>query len=656
LRICIIGKYPPIQGGVSARTYWTAHGLAARGHEVHVVTNAKEASPPFRMHMRPADWTRCAAAYGTGSVTVHWSDPADRSQSYIPMASPFVSKLASIAASAHSAHRFDVIYSHYLEPYGVAGHLAGQMTGLPHVVRTAGSDAGRLWRHPQFETLYDHVLRSAEVVVTGPAVAPRASEHSVDPGRIVFGGGYALPKDLFTPQGPRLDLDELRTEIAASPEMRDALWGGFAAERPHFGIYGKLGDSKGTFAMLRALHRLKQMGADVGLVALAHGAPQIEARFRAQVEELELTDRVLQIPFIPHWRVPQFLRGCLAVCCLEQDFPIGFHSPITPLEVLTCGRCLVGSTELIRKLPQWERLPHGYGCVAIKDVNDIAELSSKLAAIVADPGLTELVGIRGRKFAQEAQQNIDFPERIERILERAARREPPTASYRDFDKAKEQEIDRFPLTRIAAEELARITRQTHTAIADAPRKKVLDLDAAKSLLEEIKRGAGAQSIGRNSLVAAVEAEIAIACAENDEPEDHNAAFDPLFRLRSSRWAVSDLNSSLGPFRACQFRILQFEYDVSEFRGASALADLPAKADPRPSYVVVFPRDADRDPLIVDAMTSRFLELIDGRKTVAEILGQFKQHHEGATSGKWRPWIEDLFVLGLIGLRYGDFDP
>ena len=56
MRICIIGKFPPIQGGVSMRTYWTAHGLAARGHEVHVITNAKEALPPFRMHM-PVSYT-----------------------------------------------------------------------------------------------------------------------------------------------------------------------------------------------------------------------------------------------------------------------------------------------------------------------------------------------------------------------------------------------------------------------------------------------------------------------------------------------------------------------------------------------------------------------------------------------------------------------
>ena len=36
MRICVVGKFPPIQGGVSMRTYWTAHALAARGHQVHV--------------------------------------------------------------------------------------------------------------------------------------------------------------------------------------------------------------------------------------------------------------------------------------------------------------------------------------------------------------------------------------------------------------------------------------------------------------------------------------------------------------------------------------------------------------------------------------------------------------------------------------------
>ena len=366
MKICVIGKYPPIQGGVSMRTYWTAHGLAALGHEVHVITNAKEVAPPFRMYMREQDWARCEATYGSGSVRVHWSEPMDRSQFYIPTASAFVSKLATLAANAHEARGFDVIFSHYLEPYGVAGYLAARMTGAPHVVRMAGSDAGRLWHHPQFEALYDHILRSADLVIAAHVVAARAIERGVDPGRIRPGGSYALPKEFFTPDGPLLDLAALRAELATDEVFRDSVWGDFAGDRPYFGIYGKLGDNKGTFALLSALHLLKQKGVDIGLVAVAQGRAEIEQRFRTQVREFGLTDRVLQLPFLPHWRIPEFLRGCLAVCCLEQDFPIGFHSPITPLEVVTCGTCLVGAAEVIRKLPNYQQLAHGYECVVVE--------------------------------------------------------------------------------------------------------------------------------------------------------------------------------------------------------------------------------------------------------------------------------------------------
>ena len=251
MRICIIGKFPPIQGGVSARTYLAAHGLAMRGHEVHVVTNAKEAVAPFRMFMRAQDWDRCEAAYGAGSVAVHWTDPVDRTQAHIPQSPSFVTKLATLAARAHAKVPFDVIFSFYMEPYGVAGHLAAQMTGVPHVARMAGSDAGRLWHHPQFELAYDHVLRSAAAVIMGGAVAERAVERGIPAERIAPAGGVVLPADLFAPDGPRLDVAEIRAAATADPQLRDLMWGGFAADRPFFGVYGKLGELEGNLCAAR---------------------------------------------------------------------------------------------------------------------------------------------------------------------------------------------------------------------------------------------------------------------------------------------------------------------------------------------------------------------------------------------------------------------
>ena len=425
MRICLVGKFPPIQGGVSMRSYWTAHRLAERGHDVHVVTNAMEVRPPYRMHMRAEDWARCECDYGAGRVTVHWTDPVDRAQRYVPMASAFVSKLAGVAARAHAAHPFDVVFSHDLEPYGVAGHLAAEMTGAPHVVRMAGSDAGRLWHHPQLEALYDHVLRSAHVVLAVGAVAQRAAARGVDPARLVPGGGFAVPEALFAPDGPALDLAALRDEIADAA-LVEPMWGG-GVPYPYVGVYGKLGESKGSFALLAALHRLQRSGRDLGLVAMAHGLADVERRFRDEARALGLEDRILQIPFLPHWRVPEFLRGCLAVGCLEQDFPIAVHNPVVPREVLLSGTCLIGTTEILNKLPAPERLVHGYNCIAVRNVNDITELAAALAAAFDDPARSTAIGNRGRVVAQEMQRDANFPDRLEKILDAASRGAPVAA-------------------------------------------------------------------------------------------------------------------------------------------------------------------------------------------------------------------------------------
>lgn len=651
MRICIIGKYPPIQGGVSMRTYWSAHGLAARGHEVHVVTNAKEAAPPFRIYMRGEDWTRCEASYGTGSVTLHWTDPVDFSQSYIPMASPFVSKLATIAARAHRERAFDVIYSHYLEPYGVAGHLAAEMTGVPHVARMAGSDAGRLWRHPQLEALYDHVLRSAEIVLAVGAVAERAIEHGVAPERVVSGGGYVVPEELFACDGAALDLPALRREIAQHPDFADLLWGEVSADRPHFGIYGKLDERKGSFALLAALHRLKQAGVEAGLVALAHGERSVQRSFRARAVELGLADRVLQIPFLPHWRVPEFLRGCLAVCCLEQDFPIRLHSPIIPREVLMSGTCLVGSTEVIRKLPSFAQLPHGYGCVAIEDVNDIDVLSKRLAAIVEDPETAAAVGARGREFAREIQRDIPFPEPLERVLAAAAARQHAASSV-----ARRAAEDapaplgnrRFSLTCLVAAALA---EWGGNLALPGP---IPDLTWARQVLDAVERGIIDGETSFRPLALAIGIEIAVAMTEDEADRASSTEdTDPLFRLHLKRWAMTEgALPGLVPVRDPHLRIVDFDYDVAPFLGAQSVTAFPAAVTPRRSYILAFGRTGDgrRDPLLVDELTALMLRLSDGTRTVWQIAEKSREEIATPAIDDNVTWLKKLFLLGLVSLR------
>jgi glycosyltransferase involved in cell wall biosynthesis len=648
VRICVIGKFPPIQGGVSARTYWSAHGLAARGHEVHVVTNAKEVRPPFRMHMRRQDWKRCEATYSpSGSVTVHWTDPVDNSQFYIPLASAFVSKLAGTAARVHSEHPFDVIYSHYLEPYGVAGHLTAEMAGVPHVVRMAGSDAGRLWRHPQFEALYDHVLRSAASVIASGPVAGRAIKRGVRPERIAAVGGFDLPEDLFRPEGPALDLAALRREIEPDPDLRDLLWGGFAAEVPFFGIYGKLGETKGSFALLAAMQQLKQAGLEVGLVAMAHGWPALEGKFRSRAEELGVADRILQIPFLPHWRVPEFLRSCLAVCCLEQDFPIAFHSPVIAREVLTCGACLVGSTEVIRKLPQHASMPDGYGCVAIEDVQDIALLSARLAAIVKDPEPIGAVAARGRACVSATHADPSPADRLERLLKTAMRRRSPSKRMRSSGPTPEDEDPLFPVTRLAAGKLPKGHESGGATAPPSPVSGPFDLPQARAVLAAAEKAARDGDTSFRPVAAAIRLEIAIAEAETAVDSNGPAKRqDPLFRLRTSRWALADgALAGLVPIRDPQLRRLLF--DASDLVNAQTKA-APARCS---RHVVAFTQmnDERRDPLFISDEMARILDLCDGTRTALEIAAKIDPDSPDDGVRRGLRQIEELFVSGLLSL-------
>jgi glycosyltransferase involved in cell wall biosynthesis len=632
------------------RTYWSAHALAERGHEVHVVTNAKEALAPLRMHMRRQDWKRCEAEYAKGSVSVHWTDPTDASQAYIPMASPFVSKLAAMAARVHSERPFDVIYAHYLEPYGVAAYLAAQITHVPYVARMAGSDSGRLWRHPQLEPLYDHVLRSAALVIAVGMIAQRAIDRGVRPDRIAAEGSFAGPEGLFCPDGPSLDLAALRREVEPDREIRDLMWGEFSGQLPYFGIYGKLGETKGSFALLAAMQRLKQAGFEIGLVAMAHGRPTVESQFRSRVQELGIADRVLQIPFLPHWRVPEFLRSCLAVCCLEQDFPIMAHTPVIAREVLTCGTCLVGSTEMIRKLPDHTRLANGYGCVAIEDVHDIENLSGRLAAIAGDPEPVASVAARGRAFARALEPNHRCPDALESLLKAAARRRAPAKRKQLAANAATESDRRFPITQAAARALA-----STNPIESRPGEPI-DLPFARDTLAAAERSIARGEWSLRGAAMAIRLEIMVAEAEEAHDTESWQGRDPLYRLRTKRWALAEDDLALlVPVRDPQLRMMIV--DVSELQDHRAEPGFSGAPAPRLHHVVAFAHanGGGREPLFISDEAARILELSDGTRTALEISAEAESQNRSARDRSGLKLIEELFVSGLLWLQEAKLD-
>ena len=270
---------------------------------------------------------------GHGSLTVHWTDPADASQYYIPMSSPFVSKLATLAVDAHAARPFDVIFSHYMEPYAIAGHLAAEITGVPHGHPHGGQRCGTL-------------LKTTSAI--RGAVRPRAALCRSYPGshraaRSPRGRSSAASTRTASPRAAAsrrrpacstqtVRRSTLRPCARKSPPIRiptNALCCG--AGLPAIGrisaFAASSAQSKGTFALLAALHAMKRAGQDFGLVALAHGQPDVEVAFRAPGAGARPGSATFcKFPSCRIGACPNSCRFAAPYVVSSKDFLIDFHS------------------------------------------------------------------------------------------------------------------------------------------------------------------------------------------------------------------------------------------------------------------------------------------------------------------------------------------
>ncbi|MEA2562612.1 MAG: hypothetical protein QOH06_4116 [Acidobacteriota bacterium] len=434
MKICILGKYPPIEGGVSASTYWLAYGLAERGHQVSVVTNANEVEEAYRMRLSSGDEALYAPVFpdSGGCVEVFTTERPGPRMTHIPTHNPFATKLAGLATQTIRSRGCEAIFAYYYEPYAIAGYLASAWTGVPWVVRNAGSDLDRLMAVPELGTAYKEVLRAADGVLTrSPGLATRFLGMGVRSERLFRTEGYSPPAAFFHPGAEPLDVNEVPKVLA--PESLGGGHKAFDPSRPTIGIYGKVGVTKGSFDLLHALSGLRQEGLSFQFLALTQGHGFSE--FARVVRELGLDDRTWVIPFLPNWRVPSFIRACTAVCFLERDFPVKIHSPVVANEVFAAGGCLVLSGEIARKHASREALVDGETVLLVDDPKDHGDLAAKLRRVIEDPEEAERIGRRGAALAGDPEDFGRFVESYEKILMHVAggKSDAPTFFSRQED-------------------------------------------------------------------------------------------------------------------------------------------------------------------------------------------------------------------------------
>lgn len=156
MKICIISKYPPIQGGISSHIFWLSKGLAEKGVEVHVVTNANCVEEEYSIEDRPE--------MNIPNLFVHFvkSDIPW----HIPYSELYIARLLDKALEIIEKHQIDIIDTNYLIPYGMVGYLVSKMTGLPYIIRHGGSDLAKFFNEGMFKHILKKTIQNAAVVLT----------------------------------------------------------------------------------------------------------------------------------------------------------------------------------------------------------------------------------------------------------------------------------------------------------------------------------------------------------------------------------------------------------------------------------------------------------------------------------------------------------
>jgi glycosyltransferase involved in cell wall biosynthesis len=407
VNILVIGKYPPIEGGVSAYTFWLTRSLAGQGHSVYVITNASEGEVSLSQMHYGADSSWLGTNGGPGNLQVFQTTPL-RPNSFIPFAQPYGTKLFGLSISVLEQHHCDVILSWYFEPYGFVSALVGLAKHRPTIIRHAGSDLGRLSVHPDLNAAYRWALEKATALVVTNERELQGRFGLIDRPRIQ--PAFAQLPDVFLSKPTSLDIVELLSASeswfsnAGLPEallqdVRRINSKTFTGDVFTIGIYGKVGATKGSFDLIDALIKVAAAGQEFVFLTLSCGHREVlQAYYEAIVKSPALAERSWILPPIAPYRVPAFLQRCNAVCFLERHFPISFHGSQIPREILSSGACLVLSREVAEK--PWYRgnLVDDRNAVIIADPTDKDSLANRLSELISDLDRTCSIGHQGRRL------------------------------------------------------------------------------------------------------------------------------------------------------------------------------------------------------------------------------------------------------------------
>lgn len=320
MNLMLIGKYPPIQGGVSSQIFWLMKSLGERGHNISVISNCMEVEEEYRMQLNDIDVEKLQPK----GVKLHSTVPV-RTYSFIPRTNPYSEKLISLALDVSDDQSPDLIFGWYLLPYGVAAHSAANLLGKKYALNHAGSDITTLFNDPYLQRFLRRIILDADAIFTRLGIEEKFKELGA---KQTFVQDVNPVPGVFNPYDEKLDvLKEFGLDIDNEKTLL---------------FLGKVNKTKGIEYLLDAFGDLDE---DTNLIVCGNGMYRTKCENR--VLKLGLKNRVHFVGTLPHWRIPSLIRSVKAVVVPEYNFGVSIHRSGIPYESILCGKVALVSSEII---------------------------------------------------------------------------------------------------------------------------------------------------------------------------------------------------------------------------------------------------------------------------------------------------------------------
>ncbi|MFC4125527.1 glycogen synthase [Nocardia rhizosphaerae] len=343
----------------------------------------------------------CMGAPRNGAV-VHRPDPE------LYAANAALQMMSAQLRMADAVGAVDVVHSHTWYA-GLAGHLAGALYGIPHVLTAHSLEPRRPWKAEQLGGGYRlsswserNAMEHADAVIAvseGMRHDVLDAYPAIDPGRVhVVHNG--IDAGVWHPGPPARDQRPVLEQFGVRPDA------------PIVSFVGRITRQKGVGHLLAAA---AEFDPDLQLVLCAGAADtrELELEVAAAVDDLQARrGNVFWVrEMLPTEQVRQILAASAVFVCPSVYEPLG----IVNLEAMACGTAVVASD--VGGIP--EVVDDGVtGRLVRYDPSDTAAYERGLAAAVnavaCDPGLAARFGEAGRAraisrfdWARIAEQTVE---------------------------------------------------------------------------------------------------------------------------------------------------------------------------------------------------------------------------------------------------------